>query len=216
MLFGAFWCFPGYFWLFFGASWCFFVPFFGVKIDPLAFFLWLGGSLVAFQDQSCSVLLPLAVELFTLGSKHRLRECMPLSRCLIHSTTSKTLTISFCWICTVENLYQGYFCTPTGLEISLLVFTKASPKLQFLLEEVTAVHSKNCQVIVLSPEGLSNSITRANLKPTKRKHKFIPLQFFGGSFLLRLNWCLKCQNFLDCTKLLLGAHVFIGEELHSL
>ena len=134
----------------------------------------------------------LAVELSALGSYYSLRQCMPLNWCLIHSTTSKLLTISFCWICTVENLYLGYCCIPSGLEISLLVPT-ASPKLQFLLEDVTAVHSKNCQVIVLSPEGLSNSITRADLKPTKRKHKVIPLRYFGGSFLLRLNWCLKCH-----------------------
>ena len=128
--------------------------------------------------------------------------------------------ISVCWICTVENLYLGILLIPFGLEISVLCLPKLLQSSSTYLEDVTAVHSKNCQVIVLTPEGLPNSITRANLKPTKRKHKHIPLLYFGGSLVvlpsLRLNWCLKGTNYLDCTKLLLGAPVFIEEELHSL
>ena len=72
---------------------------------------------------------------------------------------------------TVENLYPGIFCSPFGLEISVLCLPKLLQSSSTYLEDMTAVHSKNCQVIVLTPEGLSNSITRADLKPTKRKHK---------------------------------------------
>ena len=62
----------------------------------------------------------------------------------------------------------GYFDPPFGLEISVLCLPKLLQSSSTYLEDVTAVHSKNCQVIVLTPEVLPNSITRANLKPTKK------------------------------------------------
>ena len=78
----------------------------------------------------------------------------------------KLLYKSVCWIPTVENLYLGTLLSshlPPNLSA---VSTKSFSELQYYLEEVIAVHSKNCQAIVLTPEGLLNSITRANLNPT--------------------------------------------------
>jgi len=134
------------------------------------------------QDQSLILCLPSAGEVDPSDSLTDLREKYLRKLCLhcqpeeLLSKFVESIQLRIC----IWDIVESHL----GLEISVLCLPKLLQSSSTYLEDVTAVHSKNCQVIVLTPEGLSNSITRADLKPTKRKHKNIPLQYFGGSLVV--------------------------------
>ena len=186
-------------------------PAVGVKTAPLAYFPQPAAVIPCFSRPEFDPLPALAGEVDLSDSLTDQRQEYLRLLCLHFQPESYCLHLL--------NQIQLRICI-LGLEISVLCLPKLLQSSSTYLEDVTEVHSKNCQVIVLTPEGLPNSITRANLKPAKRKHKIIPLLSFGGSvdgsFFLSVNWCLKRKSYLDCTKLLLGDPVFIEEELHSL
>jgi len=94
------------------------------------------------------------------------------------------------------------------------VFTKASPKLQQLLEEVLQSTVKS--VRYYPPKGLSNPITGAGFANQLKEIQVHPTSVLWWFLPSEVELVFEEEIYLDCTKLLLGAPVFIEEELHSL
>lgn len=91
---------------------------------------------------------------------------------------------------------------------------QASPKLQYLLEDVLQSTVKSARLLFEHLRGYLTQLQGpiVNLKPTQ-DHPTPVLWWFLPS---EVELVFEEERYLDCTKLLLGALVFIEEELHSL